>query len=255
MRRSLVLLLVSGCTILNDPGMHTGNQPDVPVAADVPEAEQIAYDDFCDELADFLCGSFDRCCSAAEPPADCIAQATEGCDASFGTALLMDSRTGYDPVRAAEVIAQGHELASTCDLRIIPWSRTVIPRILGGIREPAAECTPRPLDGGFDFAALLSCRGDEYSCFFNGLDTWTCAMRVEEGRGCYTSYDCVDGLFCDPPAGGVCRDRLAAGAPCDRMRDECAGACACDGPPPCATGHCVLPSSEAAYCNVFGALL
>jgi hypothetical protein len=234
--RATWLLLLTGCTLLNDPAAHMGGARDVPAAVDVPE---IPLDDLCDQLAALYCGAMANCCMSVATPPDCVARVTTGCDGTFGRGLLRDARTGYDPAAAAAYFAAGRSLAATCEPEMLEWSRNLLPVILDGIRAPGAECTPDAIDGGFDFGALLSCDGAEYACVYGGLDRWTCAARVGEGAGCYLQSDCSDGLYCDGVP-GVCRPRLPAGAPCDPEGDECAGVCY--------PSNCIDPSEELLYC-------
>lgn len=248
----LTFVLLGSCTLLNDPGMHMGNVRDTSEI----DAERVVYDDFCDELAAFGCEAGERCCTGASPGPDCVAVLTESCDASFGRTLLRDRRAGYDEIAAARVLEEARALASTCDPGLLAWYRTFVQEILAGSRVLGAECTPEALDGGIDIAAFYSCT-DDNACIFGGIDRWNCLPRASVGAGCLFEPDCQPGLYCAGAFGsGTCQPRLPVGAECSPSRDVCEGVCICDAAPvepdPCAAAHCVAPSVEAIYCNVFG---
>jgi hypothetical protein len=241
-------LLLGSCTLLNDPGMHMGNVRDTSAV----DAARVVYDDFCNELAAFGCEAAERCCTAVTPGPSCVADLTESCDASLGRTLFRDRRAGYDEIAAARALEEARTLGSTCDPGLLTWYRTLASDILAGSRVLGAECTPEPMDGGFDVAAFYSCTGDN-ACIYGGIDRWNCLPRAGMGAGCLFGPDCQDGLYCAGPFGsGTCQPRLPVGAVCSTTGDgeECQDICVCDAVG-CATAHCVAPTSEAVYCNVF----
>jgi hypothetical protein len=232
LRIAMLAALAVGCSVVNDPGAH---RPEGPIEASA----------FCRTLAEMQCDAYVRCCSAAGPGdiGVCVEEAQAACAMNEGIGrLLLDARTGYDPVYAAEVLAVGRRLAQACDTGLLPWmvERSGIQSIFTGTIAPGSECTPRsvnPFD--FDYPAVFSCEGTDYTCAATGGPEWVCATRREVGGGCITYFDCVDGLRCDAFR---CAERLPNGSACTNAVD-----CASGG---CVEGRCVDLTQDALYCGI-----
>jgi hypothetical protein len=76
------------------------------------------------------------------------------------------------------------------------------------------------------------------------LGPWTCARHAEVGGACFSTVNCVAGLFCDNPnldiAGSTCMHRKSTGAACAHS-NECESLF-------CRSGACVAATREVAYC-------
>lgn len=248
MRRLLLVSLVTGCTLLNDPASHMGNLPDAPVL----DAEQLAYVNLCPAIAEIACSGWDGCCMGSEPPPGCRARVAADCQADIEP--LNDLRVGFDPVAAAESIAEGRALAAACDPALLVWYRNLYTNIFPGTIGPGSECTPRSVS---DFAALFSCAGGNACIAVGGAaDRFICAPRATEGQSCVLQTDCTNELYCtstDIGTVGTCMPRLAQGEVCTIV-DSCVGICFCtanDRGLCMDPGVCIDLDSEALYCNLF----
>lgn len=219
-RRASVLaiaLLLCACSLVNDPSAHQSG----------PEPVQAT--EFCHELAELFCFAQPHCCSTAPEPTEeeltaCVESASADCAANGLSSLLVDSRTGYDPMIAGQVLAEGRALVDACSTDILAWytERSGFQRALTGTVAGGGACTPmdRPI-GEFDTAALFSCEGESRACVFVSDSTWSCLDRQPEGGECILYWDCEDGMRCEPRPlqRGLCRPRLEDGMPCSSSVD------------------------------------
>lgn len=245
MRAAALVLVLSGCSLLNAPSDHTGGDAGPADAPPIPiDANQL-----CNELAQLACDAADECCSLGEPTALCVTDVRAACDMSFGMTLLRDDRVGYDGARAAAAFAYARSLVATCDPDIFEWyddQARGFPSALAGTILGGATCTPMSLTpGSVDTPAFYSCASDTQSCIYNGSDRWTCTERAGLGETCYLQLDCDTGLFCERPGSGVgagtCAMERAPGQPCTEDGGECADVCYLD--------TCVEVTADAVYCS------
>lgn len=253
MSRALMLLsalALGACSFVNAPADHMGGARDAGPDTGAPDAglEPIPYDQYCNELAVLACESADACCTLGEPTPTCVAEVRTGCDSTFGATLLVDPRTGYDGMRAAEAFVRARALAATCDVAILAWygdQRMGFPSALAGSVGGGEVCTPTSLDmKSFDAAAFYSCIDDDQACIYNGTDRFTCTARAAAGGVCYFSTDCADDHFCDYAATGgipgVCAPQRAPGGACTERGSQCLDVCYED--------QCVAPEMATVYC-------
>lgn len=236
--RLLALALVlSGCSFVNDPASHQGG------------AAPIEPVDACRRLAELQCDGYFDCCSTAADRTDqlymqCVEQARVKCTNDFGK-LVVDDRTGYDPVVAGAVIAEGRGYVDRCDPDIVEWftNRTGLQHVLTGTVEGGHSCTPRDTNlTSFDQAALLSCLGPDQACVASSLNDWVCRQRAPEGERCILYWDCVDGLRCDwSRLSGTCAQRVPDGGACASGPD-CTSLV-------CASNLCVPRTQDSVYCG------
>jgi hypothetical protein len=221
-RSYLFALLIGGCSLVNDPSSHQGGAAD----AGQPDAgpPRVEATEFCGRFARLHCDAFFSCCDThpmrtAESYMACVEDAESDCAAAFGT-IIIDHRTGYDPMVAAEVIEEGRGYVEMCDPNIVTWSweRSGYQRALTGTVDGGDLCTPHntELNDNFDKPALFSCMGPSRACVPTGGD-WSCLSRADRGGHCVLYWDCVDGLRCDWSniLSPMCAPRLATGMPCN----------------------------------------
>lgn len=241
------LLALGGCSLVNDPSGHMGGSADAGPSVDAGP-EPIAASQYCNELAEFACESAGACCRLGDPTPTCVAEVRSACDTSFGTTILADPRTGYDPLRAGEAFARARVLAATCEPSILDWysdQRTGFPSALAGSVTGGNRCTPRSLTAAdFDIAAFYSCLDDDQACIFNGIDSWSCTSRASATESCYLDTDCQDNLFCDYGLTGMspgrCAPQRMPGLPCTERGGECLDVCYMN--------VCVAPTRDTIYC-------
>lgn len=249
----LAVALVCGCSLVNDPAQHMGGAADGGADAAVDRIEPSAL---CSRLITLQCEEYVRCCSTAPDPFDteaCIHALLPGCRDGIG-AYLADDRTGYDPVIAAETVAEGEALSEACSLDIARWvsTRDGLFRAFAGTVGAGAECTPT---GTTDFAAIISCDRLENSCVPAAGDRYLCAPRVEIGVSCQLNNDCADGLACVrtiplEPTSGRCAARLDDGSPC-RQATDCQSYL-CHVPMGMLVGTCFPATQDNIYCGIPG---
>ncbi len=239
---AIVALGASGCVLVNDPSQHVGGTEPIPPS------------ELCSRLVTLQCEQYVRCCGTAPPDFDidaCISGYLRACEESVGPYLAY-SRTGYDPILAAEAIAEGEALSSTCSLEITHWAtaRGGLFRAFRGTVPVGDDCTPRD---AMDVASLMTCRGVENACVPMVAERFVCVRRVGRGEFCFLNGDCEDGLACMrtmplDPTSGRCTDRLSAGAVC-RQATDCESYY-CDIPTGVMVGTCVAATQDNLYCGV-----
>jgi hypothetical protein len=196
-------LLLAGCTLVNDPGQHQ---------------DPIGENDFCEELARLSCTGLAECCPTPEANEvsfdECVRLRESLCRAAelYGP-VFEDPRTGYDPVVAAQVMAEGYAfIENACDPGIYEWRfrRQGLYRVLTGTVEGGDFCTP---EGEDDPAALFSCVASDPVCRPDFTGTrWSCTSSAgTEGEPCIAFLDCAAEHYCDA---GTCRRSKADGEPC-----------------------------------------
>ena len=252
MRRALSLslgLALSGCLLVTPPSGHMGSTDGGADANLQPVTASAA----CGEIAIVACTGYENCCHDGHTVTmnDCITALQTSCDSRLGP-VFRDPKTGFSPVVAAEVLAEGRALANACDPGIIAWynSRSGLQRAMQGTIPAGQLCAMR----GDDAAAYFACRDFENGCIGDNSAGYYCSARHGDDLACHSDPDCVADDYCEggAPGGnpilgfpGHCRPRLATGAPC-----TVDGACAsflCD----TATTHlCVDVTSASAYCGL-----
>lgn len=204
-----VTVLLAGCSLVNDPDVHRGNTPD----AGPPT---VAPADVCSELVRLFCEARIACCPAAasEDFESCRADAMTTCQMSIGP-YVADRRTGYDPLIAGSVLAEGRRLAESCDPDIVELLATKegLLSVFQGTVPEGGACSV------FDPPTLLSCvRDDDLICQPMGLG-FTCLPARAEAGACAFSLACETGLYCQAAEPRTCAPQLAEGQSCMEAAD------------------------------------
>jgi hypothetical protein len=199
---------LSGCSLVNDPGVHRGGTPDAGTDAGPPT---IAPADACSELVRLFCEARIACCPAAagEDFESCRADAMTTCQMIVGP-YVTDGRTGYDPVIAGAVVAEARRLAETCDPDIVEVLATKegLLSVFQGVAPEGGSCSI------FDAPTLLSCRRrDRLVCQPMGLG-FNCLPERAEAEACAFSLSCETGLYCPTTEPRTCAPQLGEGQPC-----------------------------------------
>ncbi len=268
MRCSLivVVVLLAGCSLVNDPNRHTGGIDSGIADSGPPDAgpPRLERGDICMAYAELTCAGIFGCCSAApRPPSpaqltQCLTDAQIACANNAVINYTNDPRTGYDPVVGAEVFEQGRRLVESCSTDYLRWwtERSFgMQRSLTGTVEGGADCTPMqfwPPDQA-DVPALLSCEGTNLACRPGAggvADRWFCTQRQQAGGRCLVYFDCVDGLYCTEynliEQTGTCRARLPNGSPCGGPTD--CQSLTCLDPLGGNAKICLQPTADLVYC-------
>lgn len=227
----LLLVLLAGCSLINDPDDHRPGGGLDPVPAT----------EFCGGFAEVACDAFLDCCSTAAVDRDaCILEEQADCNDRL-RGLLLDPRTGYDPRVASEVLEEGRSFVTSCDVSITGWgaNRTGFVRMFRGSVDPGGECTPMNV---VDLPAYFSCRELDQACVSEGLfGSSFCRDLQTTGGRCNLDSDCVDDLYCAPMmGGGTCAPVLATGEPCMEASD-CASQF-------CGASVCEVPTTDRIFC-------
>lgn len=270
---ALALICIGGCSLVNDHSRYEGDGAEADAgdvadadAGDVADAdagdtdggatdagsadggaelEPIPAEAFCSELAQLDCEARRDCCDTG-PSTDvdeCIAAVTEDCRNDLEP-LLTDDHTGYDPERAAQVIAGGDALRETCSTEIVPWYVFDVYSVMRGALGRDINCEPP--DGGFedDPAALWRCDADiGLVCRPKPAGGSACQGTSSEGGPCNTIYHCERGLYCTAFLGGVCQPQLDRGAVCTHP-SQCRSLS-------CREGTCGDPDASAYCATIF----
>jgi hypothetical protein len=239
-RASALLLLAASasCSLINDPGS---------IAAE----SAVEVGAFCIDFADRTCQAQEDCCAVGTPDFDrCVTQVRDRCSLLAGS-LAARPETGYDGVQANAVLAEIDAFAASCDPAVVPWTfaRSGFYRLFQGSIELGQACS---LEGSEleQFAAALSCLGDDNTCLVNGARA-DCAARSSAEGPCATDFDCVDGHFCQRPdvgGRGICRIQQADDALCRPGANSSCASFFCNPTVGDVTGRCVTPPAEQLYC-------
>ncbi len=211
----------------------------------------------CAELGLLVCGAVLRCCPILigytqerldELRTRCLASYEASCMENL-VPVLADPRTGFDPVRAATVIAEGNALAADCNLGYADWTTSFergLYSAMHGTIETGGTCTYE------EGAGLFSCR--DGACLPAPITfAPVCADRACEGEPCVGDYDladygCGDELFCAPSGSGfACARRLVEGATCTRDT-QCASRLCLGAVEGGAPGACAARTIDNVYC-------
>lgn len=227
----LVLVLLSGCSVVNDSSDHRGG-----VAADAgrdadaaPSPIEVA--DLCSALVAVYCEARIACCPAAEGEDvdQCRAERMRACQDVYGE-VAADPQTGYDPEEAARVIAEGEALAAECDTDIVEWflTRDGLVRMLEGTIQENRTCSI------FD-ATYFAC-DKPLICKVQGLGT-QCLDEAKKGDACATDYECKFPLQCEDRE---CAEPIREGGACQSPLD-------CESLS-CGAGMTCEPRTTAVFC-------
>jgi len=209
LRRGLIALLLTGCTLVNAPSDHA--------------AEPVEANEFCSELTSILCDGVISCCSTAAtiPRDECVRRVNPFCASNYGP-LISDSRTGYDAEEAGFRLATMRQMVAECSTAVLAnlSSDDGLLALLTGTVGERGTCDPtiteRPDDGFFDAPRFLACRSG-LECTY-ALDTmdWRCLPPVANGAPCSVAAVCEPGTICVPVSDteARCMDRFADGAAC-----------------------------------------
>jgi hypothetical protein len=264
MRHAWSVLLLAGCSLVNDPSAHMNGTVDAGFDAGVDAGTDagpppIDALDFCPALAAMICEAYDSCCSMAPADLDiemCVEMMSTNCVNSYSP-ILFDRASGYDAAEAGRVLEEGYAFLrgengnERCDTDAAPWlaNRDGLLRIMRGSLTGGEACTPMTLVP-FDYAALFSCENPDLSCIA-GNPEWRCVPRLEDGDlNCVLYWDCVDGLRCDysgPEIAGRCGPRLPNTSPCNTDTD--CDSLACEAPSEGAPTVCVPRTPDTVYCE------
>jgi len=242
-------LVLGGCLVVDAPSNHMGGDSDAsaPDASLLPVPATAA----CASVAAVACQGYESCCDThSVSMSDCVSAIQTSCAQHIGP-LLADSRTGYDPDVAAEVLAEGQMLVAHCDPGIVAWysSRGGLERVFQGTVAGGRTCATMANDA----AAYFSCRDLMYGCIGDASSGFTCSMRRDNGLACHVDADCVDADYCEglspgsnPVFGlpGRCQRRLAPGSSCTTASACMSYVCDTNG-----THQCVAATRQAAYCG------
>lgn len=203
---------LAGCSLVNDPGDHRGGTaPGVDAGAADAGPQPIAPADLCTELVRLLCEARLECCDdPGQTYEECRTNAMTDCQMLVGP-FLEDERTGYTPMRAGELIAEGRRIyRDSCSLEILDFLGTK-ERLLSMFDGTV------PLNGScsiLEVPTLLSCERPELVCQPMGFGTQCLPVRTE-GEPCAFDLACETGLYCPSGMGATCAPQLADGAgPC-----------------------------------------
>ncbi|MFO0685943.1 MAG: hypothetical protein U0234_28040 [Sandaracinus sp.] len=251
MRRVLVSLAfaaaLSGCLLVNPPSGRMNGGDGGAALAPIP------IDELCLRVAQAACGAYQDCCTI-EPRvalADCVNAVSASCSRDVYP-IVRDPVAGYDPIVAAEVIAEGRAIAARdCSTDIIAWynSRNGLLRVMQGTVGDGMSCDV----GDNPLAKYFSCTNPEFGCIAQTGGTFNCLARRPAGQPCFTEQDCVEADFCQggfPLVGvpGTCALRLGVGETCNADGDCETRACNTQ-----VTPHvCLDLTQDIAYCG-FGA--
>lgn len=248
MKRALVLvalaITVPGCLLVNPPSGRMGGDAGSSALTPIP------IDELCLRVAQAACGAYEDCCTL-EPRvavADCVNAVSASCGRDVYP-IVRDPVAGYDPMVAAEVIAEGRAIAANdCSTDIIAWysSRNGLLRVMQGTIGDGMSCDV----GDNALAKYFSCTNPAFGCIAQSGGTFNCLARRQTGQPCFTEQDCVETDFCQggaPLIGfpGTCAVRLGVGE-------------TCTADPDCATRYCdqqVTPhvcgalTQDIAYCG------
>jgi hypothetical protein len=204
----------------------------------------------CARLAQIQCAGQDYCCeSPASDVATCEAEMTDTCNREgFVDAVTLDSRTGFDAMRAATALQQFEDMAGRCDPTIADFGAAPdgLMAMLGGTVEAGGRCSPglasnMPQRAG----ALASCRNPATTaCLPTSALNWMCAPRAGAGASCFTDFNCTDGHYCPNPDFKInmtqCLPRKPDGMGC-AAANECVSLT-------CVGGNCAPATTQSAYC-------
>ncbi len=245
--------LVPGCLLVNPPSAHMGGG-DAGAPVDAATLQPIPIEEFCLRVAQAACTAYEDCCTLDPlvPLADCVNAVSSSCSDDIYP-IVRDPVTGYDPMVAAQVIAEGRAIAANdCSTDIVNWysSRRGLLRVMQGTIGDGMSC-----DVGTNVVAkYFSCRNPAFGCIAQAGGAFNCLERRPTGQPCFTEQDCVEADYCEgglPLIGvpGMCALRRPVGATCTTHGD--CSTRLCDTTP---TPHvCVATSQGAAYCG-FGSL-
>lgn len=255
MRRIRITLTLAlafgGCSLVYDPGVHTGGGMDAGGDVDAGPIG-IALEEFCPTIADYFCDAVERCCMGGTPPmsydrSTCVDNATVGCSNIYGATAR--SQLDYDPVAALATLEAGRAYLTSCSLEITDW---YLRRdgFYGGIVGTIAAgelCTPRDEEDQTEvIVAILSCV-EGHVCQRLMRGTWRCFSPGAPGASCTLASDCATGRCTrDGVRLGVCSDPgESAGSPCITSHECISIYCMRTG---AFTGECAAQSVDGAYC-------
>jgi hypothetical protein len=222
------------------------------------ESHPVGADDFCTRLAEVICDGIVHCCDQPAVVAMysnhgmCISQVQTACTSGNPNVsqLVHDSRTGYDPAIAGDVIAEARWRVSQCDTSISTWiyERTGFLRMFTGTIAGGAQCWSGDITAGIAPGVFLSCNDPNDSCQLATVHRATCAARVGNGQACIDDLDCADGSYCAPGTvlqASMCAPRLAGGS-CNHDLSDHGSWCQSG---VCAMGQCVPATRTTVYCS------
>lgn len=210
--------------------------------------------DYCQRYAEALCEAIPTCCSTADsvPPA-CVSQKRDSCAGVLAMAFT-DSRTTYDPVRAAVLLEEVRVMRERCDTTpFLEWVHSrdgFLGAFVGSIAR-GDSCDPAA-DTDNNLLRVL-CSDPNDSCQDVSGDRF-CLATSGEGMTCTTVGQCLDGLRCVRPTGAS----LGTPGTCERMGEDIGSECRfldeCDSLR-CSgniitTGVCEEATSDWLYCPV-----
>jgi hypothetical protein len=195
---SALVVLLAGCSVVNDPNNH--------------RAMPVPSDQACNVFADAVCETHALCCDV-NFTTQCRSVAAGFCTSIFGNAIMFPAN-GYDPAAAGSFINHLRAVGARCDpeyLELISQQDGLVGVFLGTL--PAnAVCA----DQSGNYQPLV-CQQPDLACVATA-GSFRCAPRVALGGACRNSRDCRSELYCQTPS-GTCQARLAPGAACTDAGD------------------------------------
>jgi len=216
-----------------------------------PARNMVRAGGVCARLAQIQCAGEAYCCdSPGREVAACEAKMVDACASdNFVDAITLDSRAGFDAMRAASALQQFEDMAARCDPMIGDFGADPngLMAMVRGTVEAGGRCTP-PLAGNKaqQAAAVSSCRDPATTvCLPMSALSWTCAPRGGVGSTCFSDFNCTNGNYCPNPMLQVntnikCLARKADGTGCVES-NECLSLT-------CVAGKCAPATTQSAYC-------
>ncbi len=248
---ALFSLSFAGCSLVNDPGRHMGGGgTDGGTEADARGAPDggpppLAAEDACGVLVSAYCEAYENCCAMpVRTRGECETTALQRCQEGVEP-YLTDSRTGYDPVLAGALVAEGRALLATCDPAIVRWFTYDLLTAMRGTLARTEVCLTLGQVVDEDYAGIFSCSRDGHLVcrpLSSPIGDWTCQGLSSEMGTCNYLLHCDDGLTCTGSLvfTGMCVPQRGDGVACD-VADQCQSL-------DCVGGACREPDRDI-YCT------
>jgi hypothetical protein len=215
-----------------------------------PARNMVQAGQVCARLAQIQCAGEAYCCeNPGRDVAACVTKMTGACTGDlFVDAITLDSRTGFDAMRAATALQTFEDLARECNPTIADFGADPdgLMGMVRGTVEPGGRCSPSiAANKAQQAGALASCRDSATTaCLPMSALSWTCAPRAGVGANCFSDFNCTSGNYCPNPDLKInmtrCLARKADGAACVES-NECLSLT-------CVGGSCAAATTQSAYC-------
>jgi hypothetical protein len=215
-----------------------------------PDRNMVQAGQVCARLAEIQCAGEEYCCeNPGRDVAACVTKMTGACTSDlFVDAITLDSRAGFDAMRAADALQTFEDLARECNPMIADFGADPdgLMAMVRGTVASGGRCSPSiAANKAQQAGALASCRDSATTaCLPMSALSWTCAPRAGVGANCFSDFNCTDGNYCPNPDLKInmtqCLARKADGAACVES-NECLSLT-------CVGGSCAPATKQSAYC-------